>query len=371
MEQDLRRAPRESISQCSRRRAGSRSFAVLEPRAVVKCPGSAIQEPAGARSESEVAGCRSTLRLSWTLTPAVARFCFVRGSSDAPNESCSVSHALTASVVRRTHGLDSPGDPARAPMANLELFYFDQPEPGDASRSGSESGGKSVRPCGGGGPAPRTETRSAAPPEQETETCFTCKPRSDEDDGDDVQLIGTSPQTCRLSRSSTSELYDEEEAMEEEDEDIPELYLLSDDDLSSDGSAKSVDYGFIIAVTCLVTGISLVAISYTVPRDVRVDPDSVSAREMERLEREKARVGAHLDRCVIAGLCLLTLGGVLLSTLLMISMWKGEMMRRKAFAYSKRAAKLYGSISLRAGSSPTRGSCSHLSAADEDLEVLS
>uniref|UniRef100_A0A3P8N7M7 Transmembrane protein 74 n=1 Tax=Astatotilapia calliptera TaxID=8154 RepID=A0A3P8N7M7_ASTCA len=157
----------------------------------------------------------------------------------------------------------------------------------------------------------------------------------------------------------------------EAEEDIPELYLLSDDDLSSEDSGKSVDYGFIIAVTCLVTGISLVAIAYTVPRDVRVDPDTVTAREMERLEREKARVGAHLDRCVIAGLCLLTLGGVLLSTLLMISMWKGEMMRRKAFAYSKHAAKLYGSISLRAGSSPTRESCSHLSVADEDLEVLS
>uniref|UniRef100_A0A3Q3RTZ2 Transmembrane protein 74 n=1 Tax=Mastacembelus armatus TaxID=205130 RepID=A0A3Q3RTZ2_9TELE len=200
-----------------------------------------------------------------------------------------------------------------------------------------------------------------------------------DEDGDDVQLIGTGPQPCRLSQTSSSELYEEEEeedeeeegVMEEEEEDISELYFLSDEDLSSDGSGKSVDYGFIIAVTCLVTGISLVAISYTVPRDVRVDPDSVSAREMERLEREKARVGAHLDRCVIAGLCLLTLGGVLLSTLLMISMWKGEMMRRKAFAYSKHAAKLYGSINLRAGSSPTRESCSHLSVADEDLEVLS
>lgn len=256
-------------------------------------------------------------------------------------------------------------------MADLELFYFDQPDPRDASlllnqQSLNEiscGGGKSLHPGGGEGSAPWTETRRAARPEEETETSFTCKHRDDEDDDDDVQLIGAQP--CRLSQSSSSELYEEEE------EDIPELYLLSDDDLSSDGSGKSVDYGFIIAVTCLVTGISLVAISYTVPRDVRVEPDSVSAREMERLEREKARVGAHLDRCVIAGLCLLTLGGVLLSTLLMISMWKGEMMRRKAFAYSKHAAKLYGSINLRAGSSPTRGSCSHLSAADEDLEVLS
>ncbi|XP_026205350.1 transmembrane protein 74 [Anabas testudineus] len=264
-------------------------------------------------------------------------------------------------------------------MAALELFYFDQHDPRDTSlvlnkQSIAEliyDGGKSLHPGGGEDSAPWTEPRRAPQPEEETETSFTCKHRDDEDDEDDVQLIGTSPQSCRLSRSSSSELYDQEEVMEEEEEDIPELYLLSDDDLSSDDSGKSVDYGFIIAVTCLVTGISLVAISYTVPRDVRVDPDSVSAREMERLEREKARVGAHLDRCVIAGLCLLTLGGVLLSTLLMISMWKGEMMRRKAFAYSKHAAKLYGSINLRAGSSPTRESCSHLSAADEDLEVLS
>ncbi|XP_069032924.1 transmembrane protein 74 [Embiotoca jacksoni] len=263
----------------------------------------------------------------------------------------------------------------RAQMADLELFYFDQPDPRDASpalNKPSIAEVKSLDPGGGDGSAPWTETRRAPRPEEETETSFSHKHQHDED-GDDVQLIGTGPQACPLSQSSSSELYEEEEEEEEvmEEEDITELYLLSDDDLSSEGSGKSVDYGFIIAVTCLVTGISLVAISYTVPRDVRVDPDSVSAREMERLEKEKARVGAHLDRCVIAGLCLLTLGGVLLSTLLMISMWKGEMMRRKAFAYSKHAAKLYGSINLRAGSSPTLESCSHLSAADEDLEVLS
>uniref|UniRef100_A0A3Q3A4W8 Transmembrane protein 74 n=1 Tax=Kryptolebias marmoratus TaxID=37003 RepID=A0A3Q3A4W8_KRYMA len=153
-----------------------------------------------------------------------------------------------------------------------------------------------------------------------------------------------------------------------DEEDIPEVSLLSEDELSSDGSEKSVDYGFILAVSCLVTGISLVAITYTVPRDVRVDPDSVSAREMERLERERARVGAHLDRCVIAGLCLLTLGGVLLSTLLMSSMWTGEMMRRKALSYSQHSAKFYGSMSLR--TSPTLESGSHLST-EEDLEVFS
>ncbi|XP_074543305.1 transmembrane protein 74 [Halichoeres trimaculatus] len=263
-------------------------------------------------------------------------------------------------------------------MADLQLLYYDPLGPGDTSLGVKKQsihelcGVKSLHPGGGDVSAPWTETQRGAWPEEVTETSFTCKKQHEEEEEEDVRLIETSSVTRRLSQSSSSELYEEEEEemMEEEEEEYPELYLLSDEDLSSDSSGKSVDYGFIIAVTCLVTGISLVAISYTVPREVRVDPDSVTAREMERLEREKARVGAHLDRCVIAGLCLLTLGGVLLSTLLMISMWKGEMMRRKAFAYSKHAAKLYGSISLRGGSSPTRESCSHLSAADEDLEVI-
>ncbi|KAM8869388.1 transmembrane protein 74 isoform 1-T2 [Spinachia spinachia] len=140
-------------------------------------------------------------------------------------------------------------------------------------------------------------------------------------------------------------------------ETLPELSFMSEDDLSfGEGPGSSTDYGFISAVTFLVTGISLVIISYAVPRDVEVDRDSVSAREMERLEMESARIGAHLDRCVIAGLCLLTLGGVVLSTLLMISMWKGEMYRRKVVAYSKRSAKLYGSISLKTRSSPSHSS---------------
>ncbi|XP_053738054.1 transmembrane protein 74 [Synchiropus splendidus] len=153
-------------------------------------------------------------------------------------------------------------------------------------------------------------------------------------------------------------------------ETLPEFSFMSEDDLSfMEGPGTSIDYGFISAVTFLVTGISLVIISYAVPRDVAVDRDSVSAREMERLEMESARIGAHLDRCVIAGLCLLTLGGVVLSTLLMISMWKGEMYRRKVIAYSKRSAKLYGSISLKTKSSPSHSSA-HLSLQDETAETL-
>ncbi|KAG7256850.1 hypothetical protein CRUP_031085 [Coryphaenoides rupestris] len=141
------------------------------------------------------------------------------------------------------------------------------------------------------------------------------------------------------------------------------------EDLSfGDSVETSLDQGFVCAVTFLVTGISLVIISYAVPRDVALDDrESVSAREMERLEREGARVGAHLDRCVIAGLCLLTLGGVVLSVLLMISMWKGEVYRRKALAYAKRSTKLYGSINLMSrGASPGQSNA-HLEL-DVDVE---
>lgn len=127
------------------------------------------------------------------------------------------------------------------------------------------------------------------------------------------------------------------------------LISEDEDDASSEAtsSGKSVDYGFISAILFLVTGILLVIISYIVPREVTVDPNTVAAREMERLEKESARLGAHLDRCVIAGLCLLTLGGVVLSCLLMTSMWKGALYRRNRFASSKESAKLYGSFNFR------------------------
>ncbi|KAM8966580.1 transmembrane protein 74 [Pelodytes ibericus] len=124
-----------------------------------------------------------------------------------------------------------------------------------------------------------------------------------------------------------------------------EASMMSDDDAVSEASGKSVDYGFISAVTFLITGILLVIISYLFPRDIKSDPNSTTAREMEQLEKANAVLGAHLDRCVIAGLCLLTLGGVVLSVLLMISMWKGEIYRRKTFA-AKDSSKLYGSINF-------------------------
>ncbi|NXO24952.1 TMM74 protein, partial [Cisticola juncidis] len=151
--------------------------------------------------------------------------------------------------------------------------------------------------------------------------------------------------------------------------DSPSLVSEEDDAASEAAAGKSVDYGFISAILFLVCGILLVIISYVVPRDVTVDPNTVAAREMERLENESARIGAHLDRCVIAGLCLLTLGGVVLSSLLMVSMWKGELYRRSRFASSKESAKLYGSFNFRMKSG-ANDNMLELSLVEEDVLAI-
>ncbi|NWS52523.1 TMM74 protein, partial [Chunga burmeisteri] len=151
--------------------------------------------------------------------------------------------------------------------------------------------------------------------------------------------------------------------------DSPSLVSEEDDAGSEVAAGKSVDYGFISAILFLVSGILLVIISYVVPRDVTVDPNTVAAREMERLENESARIGAHLDRCVIAGLCLLTLGGVVLSSLLMMSMWKGELYRRSRFASSKESAKLYGSFNFRMKSG-ANDNMLELSLVEEDVLAI-
>lgn len=132
--------------------------------------------------------------------------------------------------------------------------------------------------------------------------------------------------------------YNEEEGGggQEDGQDFTELPPIDD---------HSADYGFIFALVFLVSGIILVVIAYTIPRDAKVDPDSVSARQMEKLEMYYAQLGSHLDKCIIAGLGLLTLGGMFLSVLLMVSICRGEMYRRRvAFVRPKRT---YGSINLR------------------------
>ncbi|XP_015684490.1 transmembrane protein 74B-like [Protobothrops mucrosquamatus] len=126
-----------------------------------------------------------------------------------------------------------------------------------------------------------------------------------------------------------------------------DLSPRSEDTPLSDPTGNSVDYGFILALVFLVGGILLVIVAYSIPREARVNPDTVSAREMERLEMYYAHLSSHLDKCIIAGLVMLTLGGMLLSVLLMVSMYKGELYRRRTFPVSRGPRKTYGSINLR------------------------
>ncbi|XP_029538360.1 transmembrane protein 74B isoform X2 [Oncorhynchus nerka] len=101
-----------------------------------------------------------------------------------------------------------------------------------------------------------------------------------------------------------------------------ELSHRSEAGHETDFKNHSLDYGFLFAMVFLVSGIVLVVIAYTIPREAKVNPDLVSARQMEKLEMYYTQLGSHLDKCIIAGLGLLTLGGMLLSILLMVSICK-------------------------------------------------
>ncbi len=158
----------------------------------------------------------------------------------------------------------------------------------------------------------------------------------DEDQGTRIRV------TSRTSRpeftsigSQSNPLPIQREVLSPRYEDEPELEY----------NGHSVDYGFIFALIFLVSGIILVVIAYTIPREAKVNPDLVTARQMEKLEMYYAQLGSHLDKCIIAGLGLLTLGGMLLSILLMVSICKGELYRRRTFA--RRPMKSYGSINMR------------------------
>lgn len=116
------------------------------------------------------------------------------------------------------------------------------------------------------------------------------------------------------------------------------------------GGRRSSDAGLALAVVLLLSGISLVLVAYAIPREARVDRNAVPARQMEQLELYYARLGSHLDKCIIAGLGLLTLGGIFLSLLLMASVCRGHAIflpyrrRRAPFLRPKRT---YGSVNMR------------------------
>nr|XP_061814181.1 transmembrane protein 74B-like [Nerophis lumbriciformis] len=109
---------------------------------------------------------------------------------------------------------------------------------------------------------------------------------------------------------------------------------------------RSSDRGLALAVVLLLSGVALVLVAYAIPREARVDRDAVSARQMERLELYYARLGSHLDRCIIAGLGLLTLGGMFLSVLLVASVCRGGVAssHRAPFLGPRRT---YGSVGMR------------------------
>ncbi|KFO30916.1 Cytoplasmic dynein 1 light intermediate chain 1 [Fukomys damarensis] len=72
------------------------------------------------------------------------------------------------------------------------------------------------------------------------------------------------------------------------------------------------------ALVFLVNRSLLVVRACAIHREAQVNPNTVTTREMEQLEMYCMRLGSHLDKCIIAGLVLLTVRDMLLSVLLMI-----------------------------------------------------
>ncbi|XP_054029598.1 transmembrane protein 74B [Dryobates pubescens] len=99
--------------------------------------------------------------------------------------------------------------------------------------------------------------------------------------------------------------------------------------------------GLALALGCALSGAALVVLAGAIPRAARPDP-TVPARQMERLEERAARLRARLDRCTVAGLALLALGGLLLAALLLAA----AAARRRARA-ARRTGGTYGSVRLR------------------------
>uniref|UniRef100_A0A8C4Q601 Transmembrane protein 74 n=1 Tax=Eptatretus burgeri TaxID=7764 RepID=A0A8C4Q601_EPTBU len=135
---------------------------------------------------------------------------------------------------------------------------------------------------------------------------------------------------------------------------ISQSFPKSDESLATPGSdqrvgdeiEEPVDIGFMAASLFLVTGIILVVVAYSVPREPTVNPEEVSARQMESIENSYARLGEHLDKCIIAGLCFLTLGGVTLSCLMLIALCKGDIYHAHRMGVTW-PARTYGSLNLR------------------------
>ncbi|KAM9249821.1 transmembrane protein 74B isoform 1-T2 [Dugong dugon] len=182
---------------------------------------------------------------------------------------------------------------------------------------------------------PQAPRRPVAPPREGLEnTCFSLEEHETRFQNSREAGLGSSPSPPGV---VPSQLRSQRDDMSLHSEEGPGLEPVS----------RPVDYGFVSALVFLVSGVLLVVTAYAIPREARVNPDTVTAREMEQLEMYYARLGSHLDKCIIAGLGLLTVGGMLLSVLLMVSLCKGELYRRQTFVPGRGPRKTYGSINLR------------------------
>ncbi|XP_019716087.1 transmembrane protein 74B [Hippocampus comes] len=161
------------------------------------------------------------------------------------------------------------------------------------------------------------------------------------------EVTGCSPTTSRSCKDSAVPPCDDED---DDDNAVRDANADWTAPGGGGGGRRSSDAGLALAVVLLLSGVSLVLVAYAIPREARVDRDAVPARQMEQLELYYARLGSHLDKCIIAGLGLLTLGGVFLSLLLTASVCRGHAIflpHRRRRAPFLRPKRTYGSVNMR------------------------
>ncbi|XP_077998657.1 uncharacterized protein LOC144451637 [Glandiceps talaboti] len=126
-----------------------------------------------------------------------------------------------------------------------------------------------------------------------------------------------------MSRESTEYIY---ESLDIEDDDLRKeepacCCETLDRAITQPGATcrQRTDYLAMFAMACFVIGVIAIIVGYLIPRYTAIEPTDTPAQEYEKLEAYYAALKNGSDIAIIAGLVLLGVGGVIMSSLLLLS----------------------------------------------------
>lgn len=110
-----------------------------------------------------------------------------------------------------------------------------------------------------------------------------------------------------------------------------------------------LDFLSLVSAVMIIFGIVLVFTGYGVPQEYEFDPFA-PAREMEAIETYYLNLQWYMDICVTIGICLISGGSIIISSLLLLDIFRGNMDDFvNSYSNSKRdgSNKSYGSADHR------------------------